>query len=92
MKIASPIHHDRLPGHEVAVRRSKKYQRAHQILGRLQPLDRACFELELGQRLWRILSFVLEQARRDSIDANAIIADFARQRSVMPISIALEAT
>ena len=36
VKHTSPIHHNRLPGHEVAVGGAEKHQRAHQIVRRLQ--------------------------------------------------------
>ena len=60
MKDASPVHDNRLPSHKVAVGRAEKNQRAHEIIRRLQPLDRPFLQLQFRQRLGRILQMGAE--------------------------------
>ena len=81
MKNAAPIHHNRLPGHKVAVGRSEKQERAHQIVGRLQPFDRAFFKLQVRQRLRRVLPFMFHQTRRNRVHTDTVAADFPRERA-----------
>ena len=81
MKNTPAFYHNRLPVHEVAFRRTKKNQRAHQIIRHLQPLDRALFELQFVERLGRILPLIFHQTGGDRINTNPELADLAGERA-----------
>ena len=72
MEHAAPVHDDRLPGHKITVGGCEKYQCPHQVIGRLQAFQGALFQLQLAQRLRRILTLVFDQAWRYGIDADVL--------------------
>src|SRR6266571_3861595 len=70
-----------LPGDEIALRRSEENDRADQILRLLHPLERA---LPGGRRAHpddALVRILLREraARRDAVDADAVLADLARE-------------
>src|SRR5439155_2029374 len=72
-----------LPGDEIALGRSEEDDRADQILRLLHALERAlpgCRRAHPDDALVRVL---LRQraARRDAVDANAVLPELARERA-----------
>src|ERR1051325_10898716 len=81
-----PIHRNRLPGHEIAFRRSQKYQRAEEILRLHIALERARRDGAAARGLY-VAGVLLDyrvgerEAGHQRIDANAVIAELARHRA-----------
>src|SRR5262245_41560102 len=76
---------DGLPGDEITVGRGQENQRAQQVLGLLVALERARLHRTLagGIHVAGILDHhrvAQGEARRQRIDANAVLTEFARER------------